>query len=45
MNDIRYISLLTEERVEVHSKTKEQDMPSNPNLNIFKAANERKHPK
>ena len=29
-HDIRYVSLLTEERVEVHTKTKDEDIPVNP---------------
>lgn len=31
----RYVSLITEERVEVHSKRQELEIPVNPNLNIF----------
>ena len=33
--DIRYVSVLTEQRVEVHYKHQLQDDPGSPNLNIF----------
>ena len=33
--DIRYVSVLTEQRVEVHYKHQLQDDPVSPNLNIF----------
>ena len=33
--DIRYVSILTEQRVEVHYKHQLQDDPVSPNLNIF----------
>ena len=37
-NDIRYVSPLTEERVEVHFKKEHDDRGVSPNLNIFVAA-------
>ncbi|KAL9970542.1 hypothetical protein ACROYT_G022936 [Oculina patagonica] len=36
--DIRYVSVLTEQRVEIHFKHKLEDDPVSPNLNIFVAA-------
>ena len=33
--DVRYVSVLTEQRVEVHYKHQLQDDPVSPNLNIF----------
>ncbi|KAL9977677.1 hypothetical protein ACROYT_G015109 [Oculina patagonica] len=36
--DIRYVSVLTEQRVEIHFKHKVEDDPVSPNLNIFVAA-------
>ena len=33
--DIRYVSVLTEQRVEIHYKHQLQDDPVSPNLNIF----------
>ena len=37
-NDIRYVSPLTEERVEVHFKKEHEDRGVSPNLNIFVVA-------
>ena len=36
--DIRYVSVLTEDRVEIHYKHQVEDDPVSPNLNIFVAA-------
>lgn len=36
-HDIRYVSVLTEERVEIHYKHQVEDDPVSPNLNIFVA--------
>lgn len=36
-NDIRYVSVLSEEIVEVHYKNELEDVPVSPNLNIFVA--------
>ena len=33
--DIRYLSVLTEQRVEIHYKLQQEDDPVSPNLNIF----------
>ena len=35
--DIRYVGPLTEDRVEIHYKLQEEDVPVSPNLNIFVA--------
>ena len=33
--DIRYVSVFTEQRVEIHYKLQQEDDPVSPNLNIF----------